>query len=172
MRSRIRKRPTVQLTSLLDLLFVMIFISLLQDKSVPTPAPVESTVAPAPIVEAKPTPQSQFSLTAVFHFFPVSANPEAQTGTFAMAGNYDQKSGELVLGGVSWIQRPEGYDMVPLSGRVMANQNDFTGRVDFPGCQVFSLRRTSQSGSTPISGTWEGTYTCSQGQTGLLLTVQ
>jgi hypothetical protein len=166
-----RKRPTVQLTSLLDLLFVMIFISLLQDKAppVPTPVPVETVVTETPKEAVAPT---QFSLTAVFHFFPVQANLDAQTGTFAMAGKYDQTTGELMLGGVSWIQRPEGYDMVPLSGRVMANENDFTGRVDFPGCQVFSLRRTSQSGSTPISGTWEGTYTCSQGQTGLLLTVQ
>lgn len=169
MRATLRKRPTVQLTSILDLLFVMIFISLLQEKS---PAPIVETKVEPVVAKVQEAPKTQFNLTAVFHFFPVSANPNAQTGTFAMAGNYNQANGELMLGGVSWIQRPEGYDMVPLSGRVMANENDFTGRVDFPGCQVFSLRRTSQSGSTPISGTWEGTYTCSQGQTGLLLTVQ
>lgn len=175
------KRPTVQLTSLLDLLFVMIFISLLQSKTVtgqsekqaPTPAPVEVAVKKEEVVqEETPTQPTSFNLTAVFHFYPVSNNAAAATGTFAMAGTYDQDTGDLYLGGVSWIQRPENYDMVPLTGRVLGNENEFTGRVDFPSCQVFSLRRVSKTGTTPISGTWEGVYTCSQGETGLRLTIQ
>jgi hypothetical protein len=167
------KRPTVQLTSLLDLLFVMVFLSLLQSKDIPMPV-VETTV-PEVVVEKTPTPvvePSPFSLTAIFHFYAVASNPTVESGTFAMAGTYDQQTGELYLGGVNWIQRPTDYDMVPLTGRIFGGEQEFTGRVDFPTCQVFSLRRTSTTGRTPISGVWEGVYTCGQGETGLKLTIQ
>lgn len=176
MRTKRIKRPTVQLTSLLDLLFVMIFISLLQSKELPETAPVESV--PEVIAEREelkseePPAPVNYSLTAIFHFFAVPSNPSVESGSFAMAGTYDQSTGELYLGGVSWIQRPENYDMVPLTGRIFGSEQEFTGRVDFPTCQVFSLRRRSTSGSTPISGEWEGVYTCGQGETGLKLIIQ
>lgn len=169
------KRGTVQLTSLLDLLFVMIFISLLQTKMMPPVIEAPPVVAQEPKPTApKPTaPKStKVSVTAIFHFFAPASNPRLPTGTYAMQGSFDAKDGSLALGGVSWINRPPGYDMVPLKGEISSDGTTFTGRIEFQGCEVFTLRRTSQISQSFIAGKWEGSYFCTQGETGLTLTIQ
>ena len=90
-----------------------------------------------------------------------------------MQGVYDAKSGALKLGGVSWIKRPQGYDMVPLSGTIDSSFSKFTGRIEFPGCRTFTLTKSNKSqGESPIAGIWKGKYDCSQGFTGLTLTIK
>lgn len=174
------KKSTVQLTSLLDLLFVMIFVSLTQNKSpVKTPEPV---AAPKPaakaevkpeVVAKKPAPtKTKFSIMATFNFYATAQNPGLPEGSYLMHGSYDQKSGKLHLGGVSWIQRPAHYDMVPLSGKINSDHTLFEGRIEFQGCQKFVLRRQSKTEGSPISGVWTGEYDCTQGATGLTLTIQ
>lgn len=177
------KRPTVQLTSLLDLLFVMIFVSLIQSKempkeaqSEPAPAPVQES-KPKPVEQAKPEPApkpkpAQYSVTATFHFYESPSNPGLPEGKYAMQGSYNRKSGELKLGGLGWLERPSGYDMVPLSGEIKEGSDIFRGRIEFQQCETFTLQRTKKSGQTPISGTWKGQYVCSQGDTGLTLTIE
>lgn len=177
-----RKKTTVELTSLLDLLFVMIFVSLIQQKT-PTPVtekPVPKKSTPAPkVVTKKPIPKKpapvtpkKYSVSATFHFHPTPGNPNLPSGSYAMQGSFDEKTRALRLGGVSWIKRPKGYDMVPLSGEIEKTETLFKGRVDFPGCKMFNLRRTGLASNSPISGKWEGVYDCSQGPTGLTLTIQ
>jgi hypothetical protein len=167
------KKPTVQLTSLLDLLFCMIFVSLLQSKtpvvkeSPKADLPKEEVQTPAPV---KPDPTTL--VNAVFHFYKTSLNPSLPTGTYAMAGTYNSDTRELRLGGVSWINRPSGYDMVPLKGTISEDGFQFVGRIEFIDCQTFILKRTSKITGSPIAGKWEGTYTCLQGETGLTLTLQ
>lgn len=180
---RKRKKPTVQLTSLLDLLFIMIFISLIQSKQLPymVTLDTESTKMETPEVEVKeterppPEPKPQpvvESITAIFHFYATSQNPDVPTGTYAMEGTFNNDTGELRLGGVSWINRPRGYDMVPLNGEIAPNAAELTGRIEFHGCEQFTLRRTSQISNSHIAGKWEGSYLCTQGETGLTLTIQ
>lgn len=170
------RRPTVQLTSLLDLLFIMIFLSLLQTKEM---IPTAEQQAPSQEIEATPKQEkipsqkeSVISITAIFHFYATQANPNVPTGTYSMQGTFNHDDGELSLGGISWINRPPGYDMIPLSGRINPHANQFEGRVEFPGCQTFTLQRTTQIMNSPISGQWDGIYVCSQGETGLTLTIQ
>jgi hypothetical protein len=177
------KRPTVQLTSLLDLLFVMIFVSLIQSKEVPKqaepePAPPAPKVTKPEVVvkpevkpEVKPRPV-QYSVTATFHFYGPKSNPGLPEGKYAMQGRYNRKTGSLQLGGLGWLDRPEGYDMVPLSGEIKDGSDIFRGRIEFQQCETFTLQRTAKTGETPISGTWKGLYTCSQGETGLTLTIE
>lgn len=166
------KRGTVQLTSLLDLLFVMIFISLMQTKIVPPVIEVPPVVVEEKKTEqAKPRP-TKVPATAIFHFYAPASNPRVPTGTYAMEGTFDAKDGSLRLGGVSWINRPAGYDMVPLSGVISSDGATFTGRIEFQGCEVFTLRRTSQLSHSFIAGKWEGSYFCTQGETALTLTIQ
>ncbi len=162
------KKPTVQLTSLLDLLFCMIFVSLLQSK---TPPVKETKVEETPV---SPTtkPLDIKSVTGIFHFYKTPNNTSVPTGTYAMSGVFDEKTRELRLGGVSWINRPEGYDMVPLKGSISENNQEFRGRIEFQDCQNFTLKRTTQISGSSLAGKWEGIYDCLQGETGLTLTLQ
>lgn len=174
------KKSTVQLTSLLDLLFVMIFVSLIQQKTV-TEIPKAET-KPVAKVEAKPVAAPEatpapvatpmyYSIQAKFHFYATSENPHLPEGTYLMQGSYDLKTGKLQLGGLSWIQRPPDYDMVPLSGVINQGLETFVGRIEFHGCEKFTLQRKRKGSGSPISGEWVGTYDCTQGATGLTLTI-
>ncbi len=172
------KKTQISLTSLLDLLFVMIFVSLLQQKAPSTPIPVK---APKPIaekkVESKPTPTPapkplvKIPVEAEFHFYATDANRNIPEGKYLMQGSYDQKDGSLRLGGVGWLQKPKNYDMVPLSGKIGPSHKTFRGRIEFQSCKEFTLTRTSTSNSSEVSGKWEGSYDCAQGATGLTLTI-
>ena len=169
-----RKRPTVELTSLLDLLFVMIFLSLLQTKAPPAPAPEakaeeKKVEAPTPVpVKEKPAPKI-VAINAIFNFYPTTKNPTLPSGSYHMNGSFDESSGELKLGGSSWIKRPENYDMVPLKGSIDKATNTFRGRIEFQGCLEFILKKEAADES--YRGSWSGTYNCSQGETGLTLTI-
>ncbi len=167
---RRRKRPTVELTSLLDLLFVMIFLSLLQTKA-PAPVkskPVEAKVETPVVVEEKPIPKI-VSVSAIFNFYPTKSNPNLPSGSYHMNGSFDEASGQLQLGGSGWIKRPANYDMVPLKGHIDKATNTFRGRIEFQGCLEFILKKETADQS--FRGSWSGTYNCTQGETGLTLTI-
>lgn len=182
------KKTTVQLTSLLDLLFVMIFVSLIQQKNIPAKVKEKKIprgkitkvkITPTPkvkpkIVKKKPTPVvlKTYTVDAIFHFHSTNSNPNIPSGTYNMKGSFDEKTRKLQLGGVSWINRPKNYDMVPLSGQIEKTDSMFIGRIEFPGCKKFTLRKIQKTQNSPISGTWEGVYDCSQGATGLTLTIK
>jgi hypothetical protein len=156
----------------------MIFISLLQTKHPVSEAKAEPKKEESKPrrqkTPVKPTPEKPavLALNAVFHFHATPSNPNLPSGKFAMNGSYDPKTGALRLGGISWIDRPEGYDMIPLNGIIDPGTGQFTGRIEFAGCQQFTLVRTSKTSQSPIAGKWEGRYVCSQGETGLTLTIQ
>ncbi len=177
------KRQAVSLTSLLDLLFVMIFVSLIQQKTIPEMKQTEKkptkTVAQKPVAKpvpkvtkAKPSQPKSYSIEATFNFYGTQSNPNLPSGKYIMNGKWDRKSGKLSLGGVAWIQRPPRYDMVPLSGTMDDKAGVFQGRVESVGCKTFILNRRLKRSRTPISGEWVGTYSCSQGKTGLTLTIE
>lgn len=162
------KKGAVQLTSLLDLLFVMIFVSLMQQKEVSKP--VEK---PKPVPKiARPKKQKPqrivHNITASFNFY-----GKGYKGTFLMEGIFNKKSGRLNLTPVRWLNKPPfDIGMVPLSGDVSSDEMGFTGRVSFAGCKTFDLKRVKVSDGSPIAGEWKGTYVCAQGETGLKLSIQ
>lgn len=168
-----RRRTAVELTSLLDLLFVMIFVSLLQQKDIPPPVaqPAPEKIAKSE-VKVKTPEKTKHSITATFSFYPTAQNPRLPSGSYIMQGSYNSKSRRLKLGGTSWIDRPANYDMVPLSGVIEESGALFTGRIEFIGCKKFTLKRVESGIETPISGIWKGTYNCSQGFTGLTLSIE
>ncbi len=171
MRRRKQKR-VVELTALLDLLFMMVFISLAQSKQVP-PKVEAAEVKVESIKETKPKePQGRVAVEAIFHFHGSAANPNIPEGKYRMEGTFNYDTGSLHLGGSSWIQRPPNYDMVPLSGMINHERDLFKGAIEFPHCNQFTLRKVSSSGASPVSGVWKGEYNCSQGDTGLTLTIE
>jgi hypothetical protein len=173
------KKPTVQLTSLLDLLFCMIFVSLLQTKNPPNPQPSEAKIPEKspPVISKKiekPEPPKVpliRSVSAIFHFHKTPNNPGLPSGSYAMSGTFETKTRAIKLGGVNWIDRPAGYDMVPLNGVISEDGHQLTGRIEFQDCQTFTLTRTSQQIGKEIAGRWVGVYDCLQGETGLTLTI-
>ena len=176
-RYRRKKTTTIQLTSLLDLLFVMVFVSLLQQKAPVTEPSKKPVQKPAPAVVAKktkvkpksPAKKTSFDIEATFSFYGTSNNPSIPKGKYLMRGIFDEKTRELKLAGLSWIDKPKNYDMVPLSGKIGTSNKTFIGRIEFPSCKEFTLTRTS--GGSGITGEWKGSYSCGQGATGLTLTI-
>jgi hypothetical protein len=164
-----RKR-TIQLTSIIDLLFIMIFISLVQAQTVSRSE--EDEVLAQEVQKNQKTQIESMSVNAVFHFYRTPQSPDVATGTYVMNGSFHPESGQLQLGALSWINQPEGYGMVPLNGKIDSSYQKFTGRIEYPGCEEFTLWRVTHIPRSKISGEWEGTYLCSQGETGLTLTIQ
>jgi len=88
------------------------------------------------------------------------------TGTYSAAG--------VTLHQDYWINQPDGYEMVdlrspPPSGDTL--QGAIVG--DGPGCTTFAVTNSAATPPLPdIAGVWTGTYTCSQGLTGLRLTIR
>lgn len=179
------KKPVVQLTSLLDLLFVMVFVSLLQQKNIPVPTPKKEPVKtaskpkPKPIEKPKPVVKKPEPVKlknalvgATFNFSANSENPNSASGTYRMQGTFEGETRSLSLLGHKWLDRPnENYGMVPLEGRLSEDFKTFTGRIQFLGCKPFTLKKTLAIGTKPYSGKWEGNYDCAQGLTGLVLTI-
>lgn len=170
------KKSAVQLTSLLDLLFVMIFVSLLQLKEVTPPPAAKPKPVPVKKVAEKPKPRPKpkkvmHSIKAIFNFYSVNGNK--YNGKYLMEGIYNQDTGRINLGSIKWIDKPP-FDlfMVPLSGTVSKDRSSFTGKVEAKDCKEFNLKRTSFDNANPIAGQWKGTYTCAQGSTGLTLTIK
>lgn len=174
------KKSVVQLTSLLDLLFVMVFVSLLQQKNIPVPTPKKTPVkkiakpTPRPVQKVKPViPKLQNALVgATFNFVANSASTQAASGAYRMQGTFEAESRSLSLLGQKWLDKPnEDYGMVPLEGKLSQDFKTFKGRIQFLGCKPFTLRKTLSIGTKPYSGKWEGNYDCAQGLTGLVLTI-
>lgn len=116
---------------------------------------------------------SDGALDATFAFYPVASNPTVPPGSFAMTGDYS--AGQLQLHADHWIDQPNGYTMVDLSGRVVsADAIDGSVLAQVGQCDTFSVRRTDEaaaaSATSPV-GTWVGTYSCAQGETGLRLSI-
>lgn len=55
-------------------------------------------------------------MTAVFAFSPHPSNPDVDTGSFSLVGDYDPVLDELLLTPDAWIDQPGGWTMVGISG--------------------------------------------------------
>src|SRR5690606_5740163 len=96
-----RQKKVVELTALLDLLFMMVFISLAQSKQVP-PKVETAEVKIEKTSEVKPSePQGRVAISAIFHFHAAAANPGIPEGKYRMEGTFNYDTGTLSLGGSS-----------------------------------------------------------------------
>src|SRR5690606_32877339 len=139
-------------------LFVMVFVSLLQTKTV-VPKPEEKPAAPAATAKAEDlAPKGKVAVSAVFEFYGTPGNPSTPNGAYEMEGTFDQETRAIQLGGISWKKEVENFGMVPLRGFFDRDLNVFTGNIEYPGCKQFRMNRVGRSGALPISGTWKGVY--------------
>jgi hypothetical protein len=91
------------------------------------------------------TSARQSHLRALFHFYADPSEPSVPEGCFAMEGAYDSLSGHVELHASDWIERPDGYVTVDLSGEVSSNGDGMSGTVIGPSCTKFALRRVAAS---------------------------
>lgn len=123
---------------------------------------------PAPKAKA----ESKMPIRGEFNFYATEQNPKVPSGSYIMQGTFDLQSRALDLKGASWVKRPANYEMVPLKGKISEDGSKFIGRIQFEGCKEFTLVRISREGESLYGGKWEGGYVCSQGVTGVTLTLK
>jgi hypothetical protein len=79
---------------------------------------------------------------ATFEFFPLSSNPSAKKGSYAMIAAVSP-SGQLVFKQQQWIDQPAGYVMVDLAvtSPLDPDATQLSGDVLMDNCKGFSVRR-------------------------------
>ncbi|MGH9210702.1 MAG: hypothetical protein ACRD2C_08465 [Acidimicrobiales bacterium] len=112
-------------------------------------------------------------VAASFEYFPVGGAADGSTGRYSMDGTLTE--GQLSLTGQEWqAPLPDGGDQ-PMVGieADLANRPEtehLEGTIVGDGCSGFSLDRTS---TEPwYVGAFSGTYACTQGVTGIDLTLE
>ena len=110
-------------------------------------------------------------IKATFEFYPISKESKKGMGSFNMVGRLDKKSHRAFLKGSSWIKNVQDYDMVNLIGVFNKDFDVFGGSVEMNGCKQFSLKKIKKVKDSEIRGVWKGVYTCTQGLTGMTLTI-
>lgn len=58
------------------------------------------------------------SMSGVFAFSATPENPNVEDGSYSFVGTYDTVSGKVSFIGKEWIDRPSGYSMMRVYGRV------------------------------------------------------
>lgn len=118
-------------------------------------------------------PEQNGAVSVTEDTYPVPANPTVPQGSDYARGTL---SGTTIhLKEVAWRVRPASdwvlgsfLGTLPASGARV-----FKGTVTGTGCTTFSVHRTAlPPAASAAAGTWNGTYTCAQGLTGLRLTVK
>jgi hypothetical protein len=97
------------------------------------------------VIEAK----NANEIDAVFIFSPHSSNPSVPSGSFRMKGTYKIFSSPdipsvLNLQGNTWINRPNGYTTVDLSGNVLPSDKKIAGNVNTSGCSTFEVTKVEK----------------------------
>lgn len=87
------------------------------------------------------TENSPSDVSAVFNFFANSTNPSVPSGSYKMAGTYDNSTRQLMLKGMQWINQPAGYFMVGLTGTVSQDNTQISGSVIGTNCSTFTLTK-------------------------------
>lgn len=76
---------------------------------------------------------------AIFDF---SHESSGASGSYVVMGHYDPDTRRVHFEPSRWIDRPDNYVMVPMSGEISTDDSLFAGKIDFPGCGAFKLKPT------------------------------
>jgi serine/threonine protein kinase len=82
---------------------------------------------------------SSGGLTATFSFYPTASNVSVPSGSFALTGSYTAKGFQLTPD--HWINKPQNYSMVGLTGAANKSDTALSGSIVSPGCTTFSASR-------------------------------
>jgi hypothetical protein len=101
-------------------------------------------------------------ISAVFNF----GGGFRPTGAYTLTGSYNPRTGALNLTPEAWINRPSGFRMVGMSGRIDVASGVFSGTITDVRCKQFAVRLAGKdtvakprpSAPINISGDWSGQY--------------
>jgi|GEM_PF-3257362 len=79
------------------------------------------------------------AVRAVFEFLHA---PSGAKGSYVITGTFDADTRRVYFEPSSWIDQPDNYVMVPMTGEVSADHSLFAGKIDFQGCGAFRLKPT------------------------------
>jgi hypothetical protein len=97
------------------------------------------------VIEAKKANE----IDAVFIFSAHPSNPSIPSGSFRMKGTYKTFSSPdipsvLNMQGTTWINRPNSYITVDLSGNVLPSDKKIVGNVNTSGCSTFEVTKVEK----------------------------
>jgi hypothetical protein len=80
------------------------------------------------------------NMNAVFDFYPLKQTQQIKSGSFSLSGSFTE-DGYFKLEPKSWINRPEGFNMVGMSGNISHSHTELNGSIIFStnNCPYFKL---------------------------------
>jgi hypothetical protein len=78
-------------------------------------------------------------IRAVFDF---THDESGAKGSYVITGEFDPDTRRVHFEPTSWIDQPDHYLMVPMTGDVSTDDSLFAGKIDFRGCGAFRLKPT------------------------------
>jgi hypothetical protein len=79
-------------------------------------------------------------VSAVFRFHAVPENPDVPSGSYTLLGTV-RGDGSIDLVPERWLEQPEGYVMVGMTGVLVPERGLLRGAITHPACAAFELRR-------------------------------
>lgn len=76
---------------------------------------------------------------AVFDF---AHDASGAKGAYVITGEFDPDTRRVHFEPSSWIEQPDHYLMVPMTGEVSTDDSLFAGKIDYRGCGAFRLKPT------------------------------
>ncbi len=87
------------------------------------------------------THDNSSKISAIFIFSSNKNNPSVPSGSFKMAGTYDNKTNKIILNATEWIDQPMGYFAVNLIGSVLKGDNKIIGEIANGSCSGFTIEK-------------------------------
>lgn len=80
---------------------------------------------------------------AIFDFGALADNPTVPSGSYRLVGRVAESPEHtaLTLSAERWISQPDGYEMVPMTGKTDRKREHLRGRIENASCGAVELDR-------------------------------
>jgi len=79
-------------------------------------------------------------MKALFNFYPIPQNHNSKSGSYTLTGQFFT-DGSFRLKPNRWINRPSGYIMVGMEGKINLERNELVGVITYGNCSNFRLQK-------------------------------
>lgn len=78
-------------------------------------------------------------IRAIFDF---THSPSGAAGKYIVSGAYDPETRSVRFEPSQWLEQPDNYIMVPMTGEISLDDSLFAGKINHPSCGAFKLKPT------------------------------